>query len=143
MAHQDTSICARAIALAEEGGLRAGTAGELHGVLKSPARAWLQKYRRDGHAGRLRGTGLWCVSSPAQDVVLVAEAQRNPFISVRDLKAATGFPGQKNILILKLKEAGLKAQHAAVKELLTDEHKLYHLAIAESNVDRKWESHIL
>jgi len=58
MAHQDMSICERAIALAEEGGLSAGTAGKLHGVLKSPARAWLQKYWRDGHAGRRRGTGL-------------------------------------------------------------------------------------
>jgi len=26
-----------------------------------------------------------------------------------------------------------------VKELLTDEHKLYRLAFAESNVDRKWD----
>jgi len=95
MAHQDTSIYERAIALAEEGGLSASTAGELYGVLKSPARAWLQKYRRDGHAGRCRGMGLWSVSSPAQDAALVAEAQRNPFISARDLKAATGFPGQK------------------------------------------------
>jgi len=47
------------------------------------------------------------------------------------------------MLISRLKEAGLRAQHAAVKELLTDEHKLYHLAFAERNVDHKWESHIL
>ena len=33
----------------------------------------------------------------------------------------------------------LRARHAAVKELLTDEHKLYRLAFAESNVDRKWD----
>ena len=26
-----------------------------------------------------------------------------------------------------------------MKELLNDEHKLYHLAFAESNVDRKWD----
>ena len=26
-----------------------------------------------------------------------------------------------------------------MKELLTDEHKLYRLAFAESNVDRKWD----
>ena len=56
-----------------------------------------------------------------------------------DLKAATGFPGQKTTLISGLKEAGLRARHAALKELLTDEHKLYLLAFAESNVDRKWD----
>jgi hypothetical protein len=37
----------------------------------------------------------------------------------------------------EIKEAGLGARHAAVKELLTDEHKRYCLTLAESNVDRK------
>ena len=64
------------------------------------------------------------------------------FFSARDLKAATGFPVQKDMIISRLKAAGLRAQHAAVKELLTDEHTLYCLAFAESNVDRKWVSHI-
>jgi len=39
----------------------------------------------------------------------------------------------------RLRAAGLRARHAAVKELLTDEHKLFRLAFAESNVDRKWD----
>jgi len=56
-----------------------------------------------------------------------------------DLKAATGFPGQKDTIISRLRAAGLRARHAAVKELLTDEHKLYRLAFAESTVDRKWD----
>jgi hypothetical protein len=59
-------------------------------------------------------------------------------LSARDLKAATGFPGQRNMLISRLKKAGLRACHAAVKESLTDEHKLYSLAFAESNVYHKW-----
>ena len=80
-----------------------------------------------------------CVSNPAQDAALVAEAERNPFFSARDLKAATGFPGQKDTIILRLKAAGLRARHAAVKDILTDEHKLHHFAFAESNVDHKWD----
>jgi transposase-like protein len=139
MAHHDRSIRERVIALAEEGGLSASTAGKLCGVLKSTAIAWLQKYRRDGQVGRRRVTGLWYVSSPAQDAALVAEAQRNSFVSARDLEAATGFPGQKNTLILRLKEAGLRARYAAVKELLIDEHKLYCLVFAESRLDHKWD----
>jgi len=82
---------------------------------------------------------LWRVSRPAEDAALVAEAETNPFFSARDLKAATGFPGQKDRIISKLRAAGLKARHAAVKELLTDEHKLCRLAFAESNVNRKWD----
>jgi len=139
MAHRILHIRERVIAPAEEAGLSTSTAGELYGVPKSAARAWLQKYRRDGQVGRRRGTGLWRVSSPAQDAALVAEAQRDPFVSARDLKAATGFSGQKTTLILRLKEAGLRERHALVKEILTDEHKLYRLAFPESNLDRKWD----
>jgi hypothetical protein len=46
-------------------------------------------------------------------------------------------------LISRLKEAGLRARHAAVKELLTDDNKLYRLAFAESNVARSWDRVIL
>ena len=90
----------------------------------STAREWLWKYPRDGQIGRRKGTGLWRISSPAQDATLVAEAERNPFFSARDLKAATGFTGQKDTIISRLNAPGLRAQHAAVKELLTDEHQL-------------------
>jgi transposase-like protein len=99
-----TSIHERVIALAEEGGSSASTAGELYGVPKSTARAWLHKLRRYEQAGKRRGTGLWLISSPAQDAVLVAEAQRNPFGSARHLKATTGFPVQKPTLISRLNE---------------------------------------
>jgi hypothetical protein len=126
VAHHDRSICQCVITVAEEGGLSASTAGELYGVLKFTARAWLQKYWWDWQVGRHKATGLWHVSSPAQDAALVAEAKRNPFVSARYLKAAIGFPWQRSLVILKLKEAGLRAQHTAGKELLTDEHKLYH-----------------
>jgi hypothetical protein len=85
----------QAIALAEEGGLSASIPGELYVVPKSTAKAWLQKCWRDGQVGRPQGTGLWLVSSPAQDTALVGKAQRNPFISKRDLKSATGFPVKK------------------------------------------------
>jgi len=139
MAHHDRYIREHIIALPEKGRLSASTARKLYGVPTSTAREWLWKYRRDGQVERRKGTGLWRVSSPAQDAALVAKAERNPFFSARDLKVATGFPGQRNTIISRFKAADLRAQHAAVKELLTDEHKLYHFAFAESNVDRKWD----
>ena len=46
------------------------------------------------------------------------------------------------MIILRLNAAGLRAWHAVVKELLTDEHKLYCLAFAESSVDCKWDRDI-
>jgi transposase len=96
MTDNTRSIRERVFALAEEGGLSASTAGEMCNVPKSTAIAWLQTYRSDGQVGRRRGTGLWRVSSPAQYAALVAEAQINLCVSARDLKSATGFPGQKN-----------------------------------------------
>ena len=44
----------------------------------------------------------------------------------------------KMMVISRLKEADLRAWAIAVQELLTDKHKLYHLAFTESNIDRKW-----
>ena len=73
---------------------RASIAGDLYVVLKSSARAWIQKYRRGGPFGRRRGSGLWRVSSPVQVVALVAEAQKDLFFSVRDLTAASEFLGR-------------------------------------------------
>jgi hypothetical protein len=35
-------------------------------------------------------------------------------------------------------EAALRSRNAAVKEKLSEEHRLYRLAFAESNVDRNW-----
>jgi len=139
MAHHDRSIREHVIALAEKGGLSASTSRELYRVPMSTAREWLWQYQRGGQVGRRKGTGLWHVSSPAQDAVLVAETERNPFFSASGLKAATGFPGQKDTIISRLKAAGLRAWHAVVKELLNDEHKLYCLAFAESNVDHNWD----
>jgi hypothetical protein len=103
------------------------TAGDLYVVPKSTAKAWIQKYRRDGPFGRRRGSGLWRVSSPVQVVALVAEAQKDPFFSVQAIKAASDFLGSKNTVISRLKEASFNARRAAVTELLTDEHQLYRL----------------
>jgi len=139
MAHHDRCIRECVIALVEKGGLSVSTAGELYGVPMPTARELLQKYGRDQQVGRLKGTGLWRVSIPAPDAALVAEGERNPLFSARDLKAATGFPGQKDTILSRLRAAGLRARYAVMKELLTDEHKLYRLAFAESNVDCKWD----
>jgi ketosteroid isomerase-like protein len=62
-----------------------------YGVPGSTARAWLQRYLTDRLVGRRRGTGLRRVSSPTQDAALVAEAQRNPFTSGRELEGRYQF----------------------------------------------------
>jgi len=139
MAHHDRCIRERVIALAENGGLSASTAGELYGFPMSTARELLRKYWRGQQVGRRKGTGLWRVSGPAQDDALVAEDERKPFFSASDLKAATRIPGQKDTIISRLRAAGLRVRLAAVKELLTDEHELYLFGFAESNVDCKWD----
>jgi len=89
-AHHDSSPCQVYLWTCHHpcwGGLSDSTAGELFGVTKSTARAWLQKYRREWQVRRRRETRLWHVSSPALDAVLVDKAQWNPFVSARDLKS--------------------------------------------------------
>ena len=66
----------------------------------------------DVQVERRKGTGLWRLSSPARDAMLVAEVQRNPSVTARDFKAATGYPGQKDMIISRLKAAGRALQPA-------------------------------
>ena len=125
MAHHDRSNSECVIALPEKVGLSVSSARELHSVPMSTAREWLRKYRRDRQVAICKGTGLWRRFQSSSDAALAAEAKRNPFFSTRDLKDATGFRRQKDMIISRFNTAGLSARHGAVKQLLTDEHKLY------------------
>lgn len=133
MAHHDM-LFANASSL-----FSASTAGDLYVV---PSLLQERGYRNTGGVGQFagrRGSGLWRAPSLVQVAALVAEAQKDPFISVGDLKAATDFLGRKSTVISRLKEAGFRTRHAAVKELLTDEHQLYRLEFAEVSVDCQWD----
>jgi len=72
---------------------------------KSMARARLQKQSTDTclKAGRPRATGLRHASHFSQDVVLLDEAQRNPFISSSRCKATTDISAPKQTIIATLK----------------------------------------
>ena len=59
------------IALPREGRLSASTAGKWHGVQNSKPITWLQKYCMDGQDERHQRNGLWSVSNPTRDAVLV------------------------------------------------------------------------
>jgi len=85
----------------------------LYGDLKSTAKARVLKSQKDWQPGRRKRSGLQRVSNPSQDVALVAEAQRNPFVSKKDHETDTSFPGQKNTLISRFKEAPLMARKFA------------------------------
>jgi len=52
------------------------------------------------------------------------------------LKLLLAFLGKRTLLF---RDLGFRARLAVVKEFLSDEHKLYSLAFAESNVNRKWD----
>jgi hypothetical protein len=73
--------------------LSASVISEGYVVPESTERTQLQKHQTYGQGGRRRVTGVWRVSSAAQDAMLVAEFQRNPFISLRELEPATCFHG--------------------------------------------------
>jgi len=70
----------------------------------STAREWLRKYRRDQQVGRRKGTGLWRVSSPAQDSALVAEAEINPSSVQGILKLLLAFLDKKTRLFQDLQQ---------------------------------------
>ena len=69
----------------------------------------------------------------------MAETERTPFFIARELKALNGPRGQKYKIISRLGAQCLGARHATLKELLTEEHKLFRLAFAEINEVHKWD----
>jgi hypothetical protein len=78
------------------------------------------------------------VSSEAEDTRLMDEARENPFLNSVQLKRNTAFPGCPRTVIKRNTEAGLGSRSAAVKNKLSEEHRLYRFALAEDNVDRDW-----
>jgi transposase len=138
MPHQNQSIRERVIALVEEGNLTAAEARGRYGVPDRTAMRWIQRYRETGETSRLTGTGFWRVSSQAEDARLVDEARKNPFLNSFQLKCNTAFPGCPRTARNRMTEAGLRSRSEAVKEILSEEHRLYRLAFAENNVDRDW-----
>lgn len=130
-----TDVGEHIIGLFEEEGWSAGSISGWYGVPKSLARAWLQKCWMDGWAGRSWGARLRCVSSLAQHVMLVAKVERTSFNCVRELKAATNFAGFQCTVMSQLVSW---AQHAVMKDLLIEEHKVYHLVFTENSVECQW-----
>jgi hypothetical protein len=100
-----------------------------------------QKYQMDGQleGAEELGYGAHLVQL---SMLLVAEAQRNPFTCARELGLLLAFL-DRNMVILRLKEVDLRIEHDAMKDMITDKLKLYLLTFADINVDHQWKSYFL
>lgn len=128
------------ITLCEVEGYSASSAGRRMGIPASTARRWIQEYRATGQTDNLRSPGRPHVSTEVEDARLVNEARLDPLRTSRQLREASQFPGSTQTALRRLRHAGLRGRVAAVKERLSDEHKIYRLAFAHANVDRNWEN---
>lgn len=138
MAHRDRSIRERVIALRENGNMSITQAAAIYGVPRATAYTWWRKYLETGSLERKVGTGLVKVSTPEQDQALVDTCRQNPFMASRQLQITTQFPGSCRTVRRRLRAEGLHARRAAIKEDLTENHKVDRLAFAEANIDRVW-----
>jgi hypothetical protein len=130
------------IAVVEEGN-PAAEAGRRYGVPEKTERRWIERYVVSEKTSRRAGTGFWRVSSQAEDARLVDEARENPFLKSVQLKGNTAFPGCPRTVRHRMTEAGHRSRSAAVKEKLSEEHRLYRRAFSEDSVDRDWGNVIL
>jgi hypothetical protein len=138
MPHHNQPIQERVITLVKEGNLTTAEAGRWYGVPDRTARRWIEQCRETGETSSRDGKGFWHVSSQAEDTQLVDKAQDNPFLNSVQLKRNTAFPSCPRTVRNRMTEAGLRSRSAAVKEKLSEEHRLYRLAFPEDNVDRDW-----
>ena len=103
MAYNDRSIHEHVIALAEKEGCLPALPGIpqcCHVYCKGMATEILEGWQ----VGRRKGTGLWRVSSPAQDAALVARAERNPSSIQGILELLLALLGKKTRLFGDLRQ---------------------------------------
>lgn len=139
MPHEEQHTRERVVALVEAGGCSASEAGRRYGIPIRTATRWIRQWRMSGDVSRRAGSGLWRVSTAAEDDRLVAEARSRPFATAVQLQRSVSFPGSSQTVLRRLKEAGLHSRRAAKKQKLRDEQQLYRLAFAEDNINRDWE----
>jgi hypothetical protein len=72
---------------------------------------------------------------PRSGCCVNSRSSKDSFISERDLKTDTNFHGRKSTVIPRLKKQ-VSGHYRLRCESLTDEHQLYCLEFAGSNVDR-------
>ena len=135
--HRDNSRRTSLLSLVRKARFSASEAGRRLGVPDSTARRWV-RLSREGIEHRRASSGRRRVSTDEQDIALIAEADRNPFQSASSIKANAQFPGSSRTVIRRLRTAERFPRVAAVKEFITDDHRLFRLAFAEENVDRDW-----
>lgn len=134
----DTKI--QLIALIEHGGQNYQQAAANLGVPRQTARRWWQQYQIQGDVRRRPGSGGLRVSTPQQDAALVDEARTDPFQTSSQLVAALQFPGCSRTARRRLREVGLFARRAAVKEKLTEDHRIDRMAFADSHLQEDWNN---
>lgn len=92
--------------------------------------------KEDRQVGRRQVSGLWPASSSARDAASVAEAQKKPVTSARDLKL---LPTLWTETCGYFKTTASCSQSTIwVKPVLTEEHELHRLAFTDSSVERQW-----
>lgn len=78
------------------------------------------------------------MSTEAQDEALATLAANNPFNHSTWLTATSNFPGCTRTARRRLREVGLIARRAAIKEVLTDAHRVDRMAFAAAHLDHDW-----
>lgn len=137
-AQWDRETKVRVITLIENGNYSASEAGERCGVPARTARRWWKDYQISGRMGRKGGSGRPRVSSEADDQRLLANIRANPFLSCRALRDISQFPGSGKTVTRRLKDAGLHCRRAAIKQVLSDHHKIDRMAFAAEYMDFDW-----
>ena len=127
------------IALIEHAGMNYSEAGARYGVPRATARRWWRRYEETGSVRRQRGSGRQRVSSAQDDQRLIAQCRQQPFMSARQLREETNFPGDVTTVRRRLRAVGLRSYRAAVKERLTEDHMIDRLAFAQVNISRVWD----
>lgn len=125
-----------AIVALHEQGFSNGYIARTMGVHKSTVARWIKRKEEDGNLKERPHSGARRKTTAAQDRQICRFSENHPFLNARQIQQALIPAVSSRTVIRRLREGGLRARNAAVKETLSVSHREARLAFAAANVDR-------
>lgn len=125
-----------AIIALHEQGFSNGYISRTMGIHKSTVARWIKRKEEDGDVKNRPHTGAHRKTTVSQDRQIRRFSENHPFFSARQIQQALNLTVSSRTVIRRLREGGLRARNAAVKETMSVSHREARLAFATGNVDR-------
>ncbi|KAJ4441767.1 hypothetical protein ANN_11625 [Periplaneta americana] len=109
-------------------------------VLKCHFREVGYRYQNLGKVENRPIPGRPRISSLEEDAVLFETVRQDSFLTAKEIRAVSNFPGSSQTVISRLRNRGIRSRRAAQMEILGEAQAVDRLAFATNRVDFDWRN---